>query len=77
MRTKINGAVLKRLDALTAAPTDDAPDITLIDRDSKGLSIDERYHLPGGVKYRRFTVNTLDEYTPRGGVVLHKYDLQD
>jgi len=76
---KISSAILKRLDALSLNVVSDVLALTFIDLDGDKYSVVEHYHSPQGrgVTYKRYTVNSPDEYISKGGIVFHCYDLED
>lgn len=80
MKKRISNAILKRLDNLSGKVlSGDVPALTFIDRaeDGNGFSVCEHYYSPRGNEYKRFTINSPEEYKSKGGVVFHAYDLDD
>ena len=70
MKKKISGAILKRLDALNNKKLSDVPAIVFISPNGEVYKVVEHYYSPQGNRYRRFTVNSPDEYVSKGGIIL-------
>jgi len=69
MKKTITKTLWKRLDALSVNVVSDVPYMTFIDQEGGKFSVIEYYSSPWGDRYRRFTLNSPDEYIPKGGIV--------